>query len=119
MMYGLNIAFLGWAWLIGFWYYHNRNNMSAIFFVSSLGILTITINGFFTTAFWTITWIITCAAVGYGHLFKTPFSQFLKILGDVSYPMYLLHIPIFASLKNFHSIEYGLFYYRSSSLFIC
>lgn len=85
--------------------------MGAIFFVSSLGILSITINGFFTTTFWTMTWIITCVAVGYGHLFKTPFPQFFKTLGNVSYPMYLLHIPIFVFLKNFHSIQYGFLYF--------
>lgn len=111
MMYGLNITFLAWAWLLGFWYYHNRDNIGAIFFVSSLGILSITINGFFIAGFWTITWIITCVAVGYGHLVKTPFPQFLKKLGDISYPMYLLHIPIFVSLKNLNFISYGFFYF--------
>jgi peptidoglycan/LPS O-acetylase OafA/YrhL len=116
MLYGLNVAFLGWAWLIGYWYYHHRNNSNSIFFLCSLGVISITINGFFVSDFWTITWIITCTALGYGHLLINPFPLLSKILGDISYPMYLLHIPIFAAIKSFDFMVYGFFYFMAALL---
>lgn len=118
MLYGLNIAFLGWAWLIGFWYYHNKYKVGSIFFVSCLGIVAITINGFFITDFWTISWLLTCAAIGYGHLFKTPCITLMKKLGDISYPLYLLHIPIFLTLKTLNIKEVGVLY-AATAVIIC
>ncbi len=110
MLYGLNIAFLGWAWLLGFWLYHNKPKIGSIFFVSCLGIIAITINGYFITDFWTISWLLTCTAVGYGHLFKTPCITLMKKLGDISYPLYLFHIPIFLMLKMLNIKEIGVLY---------
>ena len=117
MLYGFNIVFLGWAWLLGFWYFHNKDKTDSIFFVSGIGIIAITINGFFATDFWTITWLLTCAAIGFGHLIKLPFTTFLKKLGDVSYPLYLLHIPMFLTLKALHTREYGVLYAVIAILF--
>ncbi len=109
MLYGINM-FLAWAWLLGFWLYHYRNSIGAVFFASSLGIVVIAFNGFFTPVFWTITWIITCSAVGYGHLLVMPFVRLPKILGDISYPLYLLHIPIFYCLSTYGLINKGSYY---------
>lgn len=110
MLYGINILFLAWAWLIGFWFYHYRNVSGAMFFVSSLGIVIIAFNGFFTTDFWSITWIITCAAIGYGHLLNMPFIQTSKLLGDISYPLYVLHIPLLYCLSTTGLSSFGLYY---------
>ena len=110
MLYGFNIVFLGWAWLLGFWYFHHEAKAGSMFFVSGVGIVAITINGFFMTDFWAITWLLTCTAIGYGYLIKLPCTALLKKLGDISYPLYLLHIPIFLTLKSLHTSEYGLLY---------
>ena len=99
MLYGLNIVYLGWAWLIGFWLYHHRRNIGAAFFALSLGIVAIAINGYFTPVFWSVTWVLTCAVVGYGHLIRLPFSFVAKLLGNISYPLYLLHIPLLYCLS--------------------
>ncbi len=118
MLHGFNIAFLGWAWLLGFWYYHNQARIGSIFFVSCVGVIAITINGFFITPFWTITWLLICAAIGYGHLIKLPCITLLKKLGDISYPLYLLHIPIFLTLKTLNTTENGLLY-AAIAVIIC
>lgn len=111
MLYGLNILYLAWAWLIGFWFYHHRNLPGAMFFVSSLGVVVIAFNGFFTSVFWTISWVITCAAVGYGHLLNMPLNKLPKLLGDISYPMYLLHIPLFYYFSAFGLFDSGSYYF--------
>lgn len=112
MLYGLGVAYLGWAWLIGYWYYHHRGFTGAIYFLSSLVILSVTLNGFFVADFWTITWIITCTALGFGHCFNFPFlfSGLLKTLGDISYPLYLLHIPVFKLINNLTVLQNGFYY---------
>ncbi len=116
MLYGLNILYLGWAWLLGFWFYHNRNKSGAIFFTTSLGVIAITINGYFVTSFWTITWILTCAAISYGHYVKMFLPKFFKELGDISYPLYLLHVPLFYVIK-YYKIDNGYYYFVASILF--
>ena len=116
MLYGLNILYLGWAWLLGFWFYHNRDKSGAIFFTTCLGILAITINGFFLKDFWTITWLLTCFSISYGHAIKLSLPKFFKELGDISYPLYLLHVPIFYVVKHYQ-IEKGYCYLIAAILF--
>ena len=36
MLYGLGVVVLGWAWLVGYWYYHHREYSGAIYFLISL-----------------------------------------------------------------------------------
>jgi peptidoglycan/LPS O-acetylase OafA/YrhL len=116
MLYGLNILYLGWAWLLGFWFYHNRDKSFAIFFTTSLGILVVTINGYFVTDFWTITWLSTCFSISYGHTIKVFFPKFFRELGDISYPLYLLHIPIFYLIKSYQ-LDNGYYYLIAAILF--
>jgi peptidoglycan/LPS O-acetylase OafA/YrhL len=116
MLYGLNILYLGWAWLLGFWFYHHRDRAGAIFFTTSIGILAIAINGYFLSSFWTLTWITTCAALSYGHHIKLFLPQFFKELGDISYPLYLLHIPFFYLIKSY-GFEKGFYYLLAATVF--
>jgi len=110
MLYGGGVIFLGWAWLVGYWYYHHREYSGAIYFLISLGVLSVTINGYFIKDFWTVTWVITCTAVGYGHHLNLPFPWVLKTMGDVSYPMYLLHFPVFKLISDFSIPQNGFYY---------
>jgi len=102
MLYGLNVLYLGWAWLAGFWFYHHRNREGASFFILCLGTVVIAVNGYFTAGFWVLTWGVTCTVIGYGHLVRLPCPRAVKLLGDISYPLYLFHIPVlyFLSLSG-------------------
>ncbi len=118
LLYGLNIILLGWAWLIGFWYFYNQKKAYSSFILLAIGIFSISINGYHITNFWSITWLICCVFVGYGHLFRFHYfiEKLLRLLGDFSYPLYLLHIPTFALANYFSFPKFG-FLYLSMALF--
>ena len=110
MEYGLGILFLGWAWLVGFWFYHNRNSSGAAFFLLSIGVVAIVINGYFADYFALITWLLICVSLCYGHLLKCPLPSVLNLSGDISYPIYVFHVPFFALISFFNINNNGFIY---------
>ena len=85
--------------------------------MTSLGILNVTINGYFINDFWTITWLMSCVALCFGGFLHIPFSGLMKTFGDVSYPMYLLHVPVFKAASTLSLPNIGIVYIASVILF--
>ena len=95
---GLNLLFLGWAWILGFWAYARR--MQAITPIAMICIADVVtefnrdnLNGYYH-----ITILLAILAVIFGDQIKLP-SGIQKIgllMGHASYPLYLLHIPLLA-----------------------
>lgn len=118
MLYGLSVLFLGWAWLLGFWFYHNRDRSEAAFFLLSVGLMAIVINGHFSENFALLTWLLVCTSVCYGNLFKLPLQPVFNLLGDVSYPIYVFHVPFFELLIYF-KMDINSFTYCLMALLFC
>jgi peptidoglycan/LPS O-acetylase OafA/YrhL len=117
LLYGLNILFLGWPWLSGFWFYKNRNQVWAIFVVATLGISLISYNGQYLENLWAVTWMVTCGVLGYGHLVpRSKASVVCKLAGDASYPLYLVHIPAYLVFFQTGVPRVGFIYFFSVSI---
>jgi peptidoglycan/LPS O-acetylase OafA/YrhL len=100
MRYGSAVAMLGWAWLSGFIAFRHRDHLAAALIVLCLFIAALDGNPSFVHTHWPITLGIVAIAIGFGQRMHGPqwLAATLSLLGDVSYPLYLLHMPIFIVL---------------------
>ena len=113
LLYGLGILFLGWAWLLGFWLYQNRDKDWSIYFSAALGTILISLNNYDLGTLWATTWIMTCGVIGYSHLIPNISAMKTKILnvfGAASYPLYLIHIPMFMIIYTYNITTNGLIF---------
>jgi peptidoglycan/LPS O-acetylase OafA/YrhL len=95
---GLAHAGLFWAWGLGFLAYRERRNplFGLMLLLGGLALLD-RFNAEGGTA-WPLTWIVAAASVGFGArlgLREGPWMRVSNYLGDLSYPLYLLHQPVF------------------------
>lgn len=112
LLYGLNVVFLGWAWLLGFWYFYNQSKPWSLFLIFAMGTCAIELNSKYLELLWPITWMLTCLIIGYGDLFrKQNFSNVLNIAGRASYPLYLIHIPIYLLAYQIRLPNIGILYF--------
>lgn len=95
---GLNLLFLGWAWVLGFWAYARRMRASTAVAMICIADLVTELNRDNLTGYYHITILLAILAVIFGDQIKLP-SGIQKIgllMGQASYPLYLLHIPLLA-----------------------
>lgn len=61
---------------------------------------------------WPVTWTVTIVGVGYGDAvrYEKRIAQFLILLGDASYPLYLTHLPLFGLLTVFKAPKSAALY---------
>lgn len=96
LKYGLSLAFLFWAWILGFLYYLNRSKFLAKVGVISLATITIALFHLETGGkFGIVTFISVCTLLVLAPHLKLGKKalEFLGYLGDLSYPFYLVHVP--------------------------
>lgn len=98
--YGGNVFTLGWAWLLGFFCWHVRLRQDWVIWAVVIGIVSITLNNVDQEFLWPITWIVTILSAHYSSFvcWHPRMAQFLSFLGDLSYPLYLLHLPLYLFL---------------------
>lgn len=94
--WGLPAFFLLWAWLGGFLFYRHREKP-----VFRLGLVALGVFAFFSNFIWTegftlFTYLFAGLIIVNAHRIKLPAAtlRVLDYLGDLSYPLYLLHVPV-------------------------
>lgn len=103
LLYGSSVPLLGWSWLLGFWIYRSSQSNLTFLLAGAIGGCALSFNSSFLLYLWPATWLITIAAVGYGYRFPYhgTLAKVLTLLGDASYPLYLVHFTVFSFLKVF------------------
>ncbi|MCB0102730.1 MAG: acyltransferase [Anaerolineales bacterium] len=112
LKFGLATLFLGWAWLLGFLFYYYRSIIFSKVALPVIGFLLIFCNGKWITSYWMVTWAMTCIVILWGNTIPrlTFIAKVLKTLGDVSYPLYLIHIPGFLLFYNLGGKDAAIYY---------
>jgi peptidoglycan/LPS O-acetylase OafA/YrhL len=93
--YGLGILFLGWAWVGGFFLYHNRRSATAGTFVVAITLLMTAFCGKPEEPWGPATAVVAAVLVILAPKISMPvwIAAACDFLGDVSYPLYLVHVP--------------------------
>ncbi|MDB6168517.1 MAG: acyltransferase 3 [Verrucomicrobia bacterium] len=97
LRYGAALPLMAWPWLIGFLAFRLQNKAEAALMVLSVSLIAITLNPSFVRHRWIITLAVVSAGIGFAGRLKGPawLARFLDTLGDISYPLYLFHIPVY------------------------
>lgn len=119
LLYGSSVLLLGWAWLLGFWAYRNAESNHSSMVVESIGVCAIALNNSFLTFLWPVTWTVTIIGIGFGSRvrYNRWLARFLILLGDASYPLYLVHFSVFSYLKVFANVRSAYIYLLSAIAF--
>jgi peptidoglycan/LPS O-acetylase OafA/YrhL len=103
MRYGMAVVFMGWPWLMGFWIYRVKMSKDALLAAVIVGIGVIAFNGSFLGWLWPLTWCLTIAGICWGGLISSgshALNTLFQTVGDISYPLYLIHMPCFIFLQT-------------------
>ena len=97
-MWGLNALLLGWAWILGFWVYRARGNSASI--ALAIGFVAVSLQHTGIQKWWIFTWALPFAALIFSEriTLRPAARKSFLFLGDVSYPLYLVHFPLYALL---------------------
>jgi len=101
LLWGLNVVLLGWTWILGFWAYRAKGRAIEVAWV--IGLVALTLNHEGMENLWMVTWTIPLLAIKFGPRLRwreRPASLFL-LLGDISYPLYLVHYPLYLAMIGF------------------
>lgn len=93
LIYGLGFCLLLWAWLLGFLYFREKEKIAIL--IIALGCLLLEQNQVITSRWAILTYVLSASLLIYSSNLKFP-PSLLKIfsyLGELSYPLYLFHIP--------------------------
>ena len=112
LRFGLPMLFLGWAWLAGFVYYRCRGHrLAGIVLVTGMVVLT-SCNDMFTSRHHQMTVVLAMLAlVASEHVHLSAAARrVLSALGDLSYPLYLIHVPVLLvyTIRFHHSSPWPL-----------
>lgn len=97
LMYFGNMFLYGWAWLIGFWFFRNNSNEFNFVVAMLVGLIALSFHSPFLPYLWPITYLLVILSINYSkyiNLKKILLYKICDFLGDISYPMYLFHLPI-------------------------
>lgn len=87
----------GWAWLLGFLYYKNRNTVWANILLVVVGIVLLDHYNPFGFPYSSSTYIAVALTIaGSRFVGRIPMvaTRFMRWLGDVSYPLYIVHLQV-------------------------
>lgn len=109
-MFGLNVLLLGWPWLLGFWIYRARGN--AVEVALGIGVSAITLNHAGIQQWWLFTWAAPFVALRtVERITLAPaVARVFGFLGDISYPLYLVHLPLYVLLHALGVSKFGAFF---------
>ncbi len=111
--HGVGIIALGWWWLLGFWFWFNRDKELARFGLLAIGLIALSLNSIYSRQFDVITYTLGCLIICYSDRVKWRFKSAISTLGDISYPLYLFHWPLLLILKQ-SGVTSGI-----AAVFIC
>ena len=103
-----NLWFLGVFWVIGFWFYLNKSKKTIAPLVMVLGVWFLT--GFNRESLggnYQVTLVISCLFLIVGGKIKWPslLDRLGRFLGNASYPLYLIHLPVFALFNRHEALH--------------
>lgn len=100
--FGYGAALLIWAWLLGFIAYRIKNVRLTAVFIGVVSFFVLTANHDFLKKYWWITFCIIILSFFFSsvRLNENVKKVFLK-LGDVSYPLFLVHFPVFYLIEKY------------------
>jgi peptidoglycan/LPS O-acetylase OafA/YrhL len=103
LKYGLPMLLLAWSWLAGYWIYIKNTDCSAILLICSIGFFALAFHNVYLPYLWPITFLIPIIALAFsGNIYLSQTTtKLFDWMGDISYPIYLFHIPIFSLLFVF------------------
>ena len=103
ILHGGSVLLLGWCWLLGFWVYR-AESCSQVLVAQCFGSVIIALNGTYVTHLWPVTWTIAVAGIEAGKQLPDLryVAGFFSWLGDISYPFYIAHEPVFFLLYGMH-----------------
>lgn len=107
MLLGEGMILTGWTWLIGFWIQRAGNNSTFIGFM--IGVFAITLNHDGIEKWWIFTWALPFFAIEFGARIplNAAITRSFHFAGDVSYPLYLVHFPVYLVLASIHLPSVG------------
>lgn len=94
--YGLAALALFWAWGVGF-LFQRRPSLVTAFLLTASGAFLLTKLNYEGGYYATDTWLIAAGAIVAGHAVRIDLGRFravMNYLGDLSYPLYLVHYPV-------------------------
>lgn len=96
LLFGLPFLFMVWAWLTGFVLYFNRADPRYRIGVPCLGTLLFSTNRLFMTRFSIFTYVASSALILFADEIELPglVLAFLNYCGELSYPVYIFHVPV-------------------------
>lgn len=101
--YGISFLCLAWPWLLGFLYYRERSQPWAAPVLVALAVGLVSIDVGDAVRYCAITMLLTCGALIYAPVvpLMPRAVAILEFLGDVSYPLYVIHIFVIIMLHYF------------------
>jgi peptidoglycan/LPS O-acetylase OafA/YrhL len=106
-LYGLASVLLMWAWLLGFFYFFNKNRVFAKILVITLGCVLLEQNQVVGSRWAISTYILSSLTLIYSSNIQIPkiFLGALNSLGELSYPLYLFHVPSFILVYSMFGVK--------------
>jgi peptidoglycan/LPS O-acetylase OafA/YrhL len=97
-LYGIGFILLFWAWLLGFFYFFHKDRPFSKILLISLGCILLEQNQIVSSRWAISTYVLSALVLIYSPYISFPkFASFasnvLKYLGELSYPLYLFHVP--------------------------
>jgi peptidoglycan/LPS O-acetylase OafA/YrhL len=95
LRFGLPVLFLAWPWVAGFIFYRYRSSKLASVILILVCVAMVHLNQSFGAKYSELTVGVVTAIVAVAGEIPVPkqFRQTMKYLGDLSYPLYLYHLP--------------------------
>ena len=112
--YGIGFLLLLWAWLLGFFYFRNQEKTNSKILLITLGCFLLEQNSVVSSRWVITTYLLSSVLLMYSPYIKLPekWLKFISYCGEISYPLYLFHVPTLI-------ISYSLLNIRNSLELVC
>jgi peptidoglycan/LPS O-acetylase OafA/YrhL len=100
-IHGVSHTALAWSWLIGFVFFFHRDNPWARLGMLMLPVFLVGLANYIIGGLISFTMVFSSVAIVFANqipLRSERLRQVLSYLGNLSYPLYVLHIPVFTLL---------------------
>lgn len=93
--YGISFIILLWAWLLGALYFREGDKLYSKIMLIAVGCLVLLLNQNYTGKVAIFTYTVSCLILIFSDRIKLPKAvlDIFNYLGDLSYPLYLFHVP--------------------------